>query len=57
MEKNRKIKIIAVVLTAVLFLNLTLFVLNKIKGIIFWPLLIVIALIAYKGIPYLKKND
>ena len=55
-QKGKIAKIVAVALSIILFLNLTLFVLNKINGKVCWPIIIIIALIAFKGMPYLKEK-
>lgn len=52
-----KTKAVAVVLIILLVLNMVLFALNKIPGLVFWVAIGVIALIAFKGIPYLKKKQ
>ena len=53
-----KLKIFAVFLVLILVLNLTLFILKKLSPYIFWLVIIVIAIIAYKAIPIsrIKKS-
>ncbi|MBW2979785.1 hypothetical protein KY360_00025 [Candidatus Woesearchaeota archaeon] len=55
MQKDLVIKIISIFLIFVVILNLTLFVLKQIKPGLFWAVIIIAALIAYKGIPKLKS--
>jgi hypothetical protein len=50
-----KLKILSIFLIILLVLNLTMFILRKIDPTSFWITIVLIALIAYKGIPYLKK--
>ena len=50
-----KLKIVSIVLIIILVINLTLFILRKINPTTFWITIVIIALIAHKGIPYLKK--
>ncbi len=42
--------------TAVMLLNFLLFVFHKIQPLVFWGVIIVCALIAYKGIPFIKSR-
>lgn len=52
-----KIKILSVILIIIVIMTLTLFVLKKISTKLFWLIVIIVALIAYKGIPWLKKQQ
>jgi hypothetical protein len=60
MEKKEKyaigLKIIAIILTLYLFVNLTLYVLGKVPHIIFWGVLIFTAIFNYKLLPKLNKR-
>jgi len=55
-EKAMKLKILAVALSLVLILNLILAGLKIISLRLFWALIAVIALIAYKIMPKLRKQ-
>ena len=50
------LKLIAIILVVIVIVNMALFALQIITGLIFWAVIIVIALIAYKGIPSLKTK-
>ena len=56
MQKDLAIKAVSIFLIAVVVLNLTLFVMKQIKATLFWAVIIIAALIAYKGIPKLKSK-
>ena len=45
----------SIVLVIVLVINLVYLALGKMDVLLFWFVLIVVGLIAYKGIPYLKS--
>ncbi len=51
-----KLKILGLALVAVIVSNLILYILKIINGIVFWSVLIIVAIIAYKVLPYLKKK-
>lgn len=51
------IKAISVFLIILLVLNIILFSMKKISGVVFWVTIIIIALIAFKGLDYLKKKN
>lgn len=51
MQKITPIKIISVALIIILVLNLVLFTFKKINIMVFWGVMIVIALLAWKVIP------
>jgi len=55
MATKNFLKIIGVVAVVLLVLNLVLFILGKITGLIFWAVIIVVALFAFKVLPKLKK--
>jgi len=50
------IKIISIILIILIITALTLFVLGKIKPVVFWIIVGFAALMAYKVIPYLRKK-
>jgi hypothetical protein len=52
-----KIKVISIVLVVILVANLTLFVLKRVEQTTFWVITIVIGLIAYKVIPWLREKS
>lgn len=52
-----KLKIVAMALIVILILNLVLFALKTINPYIFWGLIIIIAIIAYKIMPKLRKEQ
>lgn len=60
MEKKEKyaigLKVIGLMLSLYLFVNLTLYVLGKIPHIFFWGVLGFIALFNFKILPKLKKK-
>ena len=51
----RYLKVLGVLLAVLLVLNFFLFVFGKIGNLLFWVTIAVIAIIAYKVIPLLKK--
>jgi 4-hydroxybenzoate polyprenyltransferase len=50
-------QIVAVLCTIVLIANILLFALQKISTLTFWGTIIVIGIIAYKGVPWLKSSQ
>ncbi|MBW2984258.1 hypothetical protein KY361_04035 [Candidatus Woesearchaeota archaeon] len=56
MQKELVIKVLSILLIVVVVTNLTLFVMKKINQTLFWTIIIIAALIAYKGIPKLKSK-
>lgn len=50
-----EVKILGIVVMIILILNLILFSFTIISSKIFWGIIIVGAIIAFKGIPYLKR--
>ena len=52
-----KLKILSLFLVFIVILNLILFILKKIDPLVFWLIIIVSALIAYKLIPYIKNKE
>lgn len=55
MKKEIIVKAFSIFLIVVVVTNLTLFVMKQINQTLFWTIIIVAALIAYKGIPKLKE--
>ena len=55
-RSKMKIKILSIFLIIAMVSSLVLFVLGKINPLVFWGIAIIIALIAYKGIPWLQKR-
>ena len=53
---SRIIKVVAIVSLVVVILNLLLFSFRLISATLFWVVIIVIALIAFPGLNFLKKN-
>ncbi len=51
-----KLKILAVALSILVILSLTLLMFKMISTMTFWMVIIVCAIMAYKVIPYLKKR-
>ena len=49
-------KPIAILLIIIIILNLVLFVFGKISQLVFWSVVIAIAIIAYKVLPKLKSK-
>lgn len=49
--------IISIALIIILVANLALFAFQKINTLLFWLIIIICALIAYKGLPVLKKKS
>lgn len=56
MQKQKIAKLAAILLIIVITINLILFVIGKISGMLFWALIIIAALFAYKVLPKLNKN-
>lgn len=54
--KQIYIQAISVVFVIIITANLILMILGKIKPIVFWIVIILSALVAYKGIPYVKNH-
>jgi hypothetical protein len=50
-----KLKIFAIILILILIVNLILFALKSVNPLIFWIILILTAIIAYKIMPKLRK--
>lgn len=50
------IKILGIMLIIVTTLDLVLFVANKISGSLFWSVIVFAAIMAYIGLPYLRKK-
>jgi len=48
-------KLLAILSLLILILNLVLMVLGYLDALVFWGVLIVVALFAYKGLPRIKK--
>lgn len=55
MYRSTALKILAGTLIAWLIINLVLFGLGRISSTLFWVTIVVFALVAYKGIPMLRK--
>ncbi len=55
MRKEIILKIVGVITIILLVLNLVLFILGKINGLVFFGVLIVVALFAFKVLPKLNK--
>ncbi len=51
------IKLIAVMLTILVIADIILFIFGKITGYLFWIVIIFCAIMAYFGIPYMKKKQ
>ncbi len=49
-----KTQIISIILIIILVLNITMFAMKRIKPLLFWLVLGVIALLAYKWVPKIK---
>lgn len=56
MEKEKILKLIGYGVLAILILNLVMFALKIITGIIFWVVIILAALFVYKLLPKIKKK-
>ena len=55
MQRHTAVKILAGVLICWLIVNLVLFGMGKISSTVFWITIAVFALVAYKGMPMLRK--
>lgn len=55
-KKFMPIQIFAIAIIVIIILNLVLFSFHKIGNDVFWVIIVICALIAYKGIPYLKNR-
>jgi len=51
------IKLIAIMLTILVIADIVLFVFGKITALLFWIVIIFCAIMAYFGIPYMKKKQ
>ena len=54
--KANTIRIVSIAIIAVILLNLVLFAFRKITTLVFWLVIVVAALLAYKVIPWLKNK-
>jgi 4-hydroxybenzoate polyprenyltransferase len=50
-------KIISIMLAVILVANILFFVLGKLSGWFFWGIIVFCAIMAYLGIPYLRKRE
>jgi 4-hydroxybenzoate polyprenyltransferase len=50
-------KIISIMLAVILVANILFFVLGKLSGWFFWGIIVFCAIMAYFGIPYLRKRE
>tara|TARA_Y100000310_G_C20343756_1_gene651048 strand:+ start:258 stop:437 length:180 start_codon:yes stop_codon:yes gene_type:complete len=55
MKKNLLVKLVAVFVIILLVVNTVLMVFGLINLVVFWIVIALSALIAYKGLPYLNK--
>jgi hypothetical protein len=55
MNKYVLVKVIAIFVIVLLVINTSLMVFERINLSVFWIVIILSALIAYKGLPYLNK--
>lgn len=55
LSRSQALKVLAAVLIAWLLVNLVLFGMGKLSPAVFWIAIGVFALVAYKGIPMLRK--
>ena len=53
--KEQTIKSIGLFFTILVVLDLVLFISNKIKPMLFWIIIVICAIVAYKVLPGLKK--
>ncbi len=49
------LKTISILLMLILIVNIVLFALGRINPLVFWLIIVIAGLIAYKGLPLLKK--
>jgi hypothetical protein len=56
MLKKQALKLFSILLIIILTFNLILFVLGRINPLIFWILIIVIAIFAYRILPKLRST-
>ncbi len=54
--KARRIQIFAIAVIAIIMLNLLLFAFHQINSLMFWVVIAVCALAAYKVLPWLKNK-
>ena len=54
--KNNNLKILVILVVLFLVVNITLFALRIISVLLFWAIIIVAAIFAYKVMPKLKKR-
>jgi hypothetical protein len=55
LSKKFIIRTLAIVLSISVIMQLILYAMSKISGIMFWTQVIIVAVVAYWGIPYLNK--
>lgn len=51
-----KTKMMSIFLIVVLIANMVLFALGKVKGLYFWAIIVIIAIIAYKVLPLIRSR-
>ena len=56
MKKGNFLKVIGIGAVSILLLNMLLFALGKINGLLFWAVIIIGAVFAFKVLPKMKSN-
>jgi uncharacterized membrane protein YccF (DUF307 family) len=51
------IQILGIMLTVLIIFNFIFFILGRISATLFWVVIIVVGLLAFVGIPYLRKME
>ena len=56
MKRKNVLKVVGVVCILLLVLNLVLFIVGRISGLLFWIVIIIAALLAFKVLPKMKQK-
>ncbi len=54
--QRETVRLIGIFFVLLIIANLILFVMGKINGSVFWIIIIICGLVAYKGLPRLRTN-
>ena len=52
--RSETVKLIGILFVLLIIVNLVLFVIGKINNYVFWMIIIICGLVAYKGLPRLR---
>lgn len=54
--RKEVIKLLGILFVLLIVVNLILFIIGRIKGYVFWVVIIICGIVAYKVLPRLKAN-